>query len=68
MSSIYPPDLPVGVVLNVSDKEPGMFKKIVVEPFVDFSMLQDVFVILNPPKEGFKLVEEYNQDEQKDNR
>lgn len=68
MSSVYPPDLPVGVVTGVSDKEPGMFKDIEVKPFVDFTRLQDVFVILNPPEEEFHLVQETKQEKEKDVR
>ncbi len=68
MSSVYPPDLPVGIVTSVSDTEPGMFKSIEVKPFVDFTRLQDVFVILNPPEEEFDLVEEVKQEKKKNVR
>lgn len=55
MSGIYPPDIQIGVVTQVSDNEPGMFKKILVKPFVDFSRLEEVFVILNPPESEFQI-------------
>lgn len=55
MSGIYPPDILIGVVTQVSDNEPGMFKKILVKPFVDFSRLEEVFVILDPLKSEFQI-------------
>ena len=55
MSAIYPPDIPIGEVISVDNNDPGMFKKILIRPFVDYSRLEDVFIILNPPKVEYQL-------------
>ena len=41
--------VPIGVVNQVSDQEVNYFKSISVTPFVDFSRLEDVMVLIPPP-------------------
>ena len=45
---IYPKGLPVGRVSKIYRKDSGLFKDIEVEPFVDFSTIEEVMVITNP--------------------
>ncbi|ACL05324.1 rod shape-determining protein MreC [Desulfatibacillum aliphaticivorans] len=53
MDKVFPPGISVGVVSRVRKAEQGMFQGIVVTPFVDFSRLEEVLVLLNsePPPE-----------------
>ena len=44
-SSLFPPGLPVGIVEQVDDQNPTLFKDIKVKPFVDFSTVEEVFAI-----------------------
>ncbi|MBI9077568.1 MAG: rod shape-determining protein MreC [Desulfatibacillum sp.] len=46
MDRVFPPGLAVGVVSRVRKGEQGMFQGIVVTPFVDFSRLEEVLVLL----------------------
>jgi rod shape-determining protein MreC len=43
----FPPDLVVGRVASVPAAEFGMFQEVVLEPAVDFSRLEEVFVIVD---------------------
>jgi rod shape-determining protein MreC len=43
-SNIYPPGIPIGVVSETGNLD-NLFKKIVVTPSVDFSILEEVFVL-----------------------
>lgn len=47
-SDIFPADLMVGTVKEIEDDPVGFFKKVTVRSSVDFSKLEEVFVILNP--------------------
>jgi rod shape-determining protein MreC len=44
-SKIFPPEVKIGVVLKVGEKEGNLFKDIEVAPSVDFSSLEQVFVV-----------------------
>lgn len=48
MGGRFPPDLVVGRIASVDDSTAGMFQEVRVEPAVDFSRLEEVFVILDP--------------------
>ena len=48
MDGVFPPGLSVGVVSRVRKGEQGMFQGIVVTPFVDFSELEEVLILLSP--------------------
>ncbi len=45
ISSIIPVPLPVGVVTSLSKVETGIFNEAKVKPFVDFSSVENVFVV-----------------------
>jgi rod shape-determining protein MreC len=49
LSSIYPKGIPVGTVTSVGQTDTDLYKQVQVEPFVDFSSLQSVLVLV--PKE-----------------
>jgi rod shape-determining protein MreC len=46
LSSIYPRGLPIGVVTNVSQRDTDLYKRVEVEPFVDFGSLDSVLVLV----------------------
>lgn len=54
-SQMYPPRVPIGFVSQVSDDIPGMFKDIELKAFVDFSSIEEVFVIISEIKPEFVL-------------
>ncbi len=45
MGEVFPPELVIGTVESVRRKERGLFQEALVEPAVDFSRLEEVFVI-----------------------
>lgn len=56
LSSVVPPDIVIGVVANVSSEQGNIFKRIRVQPSVDFSSLSVVFVMqYRPPGEATEL-------------
>jgi len=44
-SKIFPPEVKIGIVVKVSEKPGNLFKEIEVAPSVDFSSLEQVFVV-----------------------
>jgi rod shape-determining protein MreC len=53
LSSLYPRGLPLGVVTSVSQSDTDIYKKIQLDPFVDFPNLEAVIVLVKKP-EGAK--------------
>ncbi len=49
-SNTFPPNIEVGVVSAVNDEVGSLFKKVEVQPSVDFTKLQEVFVVLATPE------------------
>jgi rod shape-determining protein MreC len=45
ISGIFPPGIPIGEVTHASKKEHDLFYKIEIRPFVDFSKIEEVFVV-----------------------
>lgn len=45
MGEVFPSELAIGTVIDVEHDERGLFQEVVVEPAVDFSRLEEVFVI-----------------------
>ena len=43
---LYPPDIPIGLVVSVGEETINMFKNIEVQPFVDFRVLEEVMILL----------------------
>ena len=56
-SSIFPAGVPVGIIDNLEDAEDGLFFKARVELFVDFSSIENLFVVGNNKKEEQELLE-----------
>jgi rod shape-determining protein MreC len=48
-SSMYPPDIRIGIVSEVLEQQGTLFKKVVVTPGVDFVKLEEVFVMAYLP-------------------
>ncbi len=54
----YPPDVPIGEIIEVKEDATSLFYDITVKPYVDFKGLQEVFVIKHlPDPERMKLIE-----------
>jgi rod shape-determining protein MreC len=49
LPSLFPANIPIGVVTSVGQNETDIFKQIQVQPFVDFSSLQSVIVLVPKP-------------------
>ncbi|MEZ4764632.1 MAG: rod shape-determining protein MreC [Calditrichia bacterium] len=45
MGGVYPVGIQIGIVVSVKDDERGMFRKILVQPSVNFNALEEVFVV-----------------------
>ncbi len=50
LDGIFPKGLRVGRVSKIVRRSSGIFQEIEIVPFVDFSRLEEVMVILNPPE------------------
>lgn len=54
LDGIFPKGLRIGKIDKVDEQNtPGIFHNVTLTPFVDFEKLEEVFVILNPPKYQF---------------
>ena len=49
LASIYPRGIPIGVVTSVGQLDTDIYKRIEVDPFVDFSSLDSVLVLVEKP-------------------
>ncbi len=49
LPSLFPRDIPIGSVSSVGQSDTDVFKQIQVQPFVDFSSLQSVVVLIPKP-------------------
>jgi rod shape-determining protein MreC len=49
---VYPPDIPIGVVINVGEEDVNSYKAIEVQPFLDFRVLEEVMVLIVPDTSG----------------
>jgi rod shape-determining protein MreC len=45
LSEIYPPELKIGVVVDIEESEGELFKKVQVTPAVNFNSIEEVFII-----------------------
>jgi len=57
-SRIFPPEVKIGVVVKITEQPGNLFKDIEVVPNVDFSSLEQVFVITTPPDSEKTALEE----------
>ncbi len=53
LDGVFPKGLPVGDVKEVVRRSSGVFQEVRVVPYIDFEKLEEVLVILNPPKYEF---------------
>jgi len=53
LDGVFPKGLPVGDVKEVIRRTSGVFQEVRVVPYIDFEKLEEVLVILNPPKYQF---------------
>jgi rod shape-determining protein MreC len=49
VASVFPKDLPVGRISNVTRRTYGLYQEVEVTPAVDMSSLREMLVILSPP-------------------
>lgn len=55
-SSIFPPEIRIGVVVQVDEKSYGLLKSVSIKPGVDFSRLEEVLVVKKyPPNREFNI-------------
>ncbi len=52
-----PPDIPIGTICKIEKREKGLTRLVEVEPFVEFSKLDKVLVIITPEPESVILKE-----------
>jgi rod shape-determining protein MreC len=52
LQSLYPRGLPLGTVTSVSQSDTDIYKKIQLEPFVDFANLEAVIVLVKKPEDA----------------
>lgn len=68
--SIYPKGLPIGTIISIHQNESDFVKYAVIRPYVDFSKLEEVFVVMHAADTGSydkpdvapKLVPQTNRD------
>jgi rod shape-determining protein MreC len=48
-SNVFPPNIEIGIIAHVSDETGTLFKQIEIAPNVDFSKLEEVFVMKSLP-------------------
>lgn len=60
LGGIFPPGIRIGKVTEVYEESSGLMKRATVEPFVDFSRLEEVLIILDV-NEAYLLQQELSQ-------
>jgi rod shape-determining protein MreC len=55
LASIYPRGIPIGVVTSVGQLDTDIYKRIEVDPFVVFSSLDSVIVLVEKPETGGRV-------------
>ncbi len=53
LDGVFPKGLRVGYVSEIVKRNSGIFQEVTVMPYIDFEKLEEVLVILNPPKHDF---------------
>jgi len=48
-SNVFPPRIKIGMVVNVEERPTMLFKDIIIQPSVDFTRLEQAFVVLHTP-------------------
>lgn len=54
LDGVYPAGLKLGAIIEVTDKEGGVFAEMTVMPFVDFAALQEVMVLTDKEQRDFE--------------
>jgi len=55
-AGVFPPELLVGTVERTELSETNPYQKIIVKPYIDYSLLEEVFILLkNPDKDFFEM-------------
>ncbi len=55
-AGVFPPELLVGTVERTELTETNPYQKIIVRPYIDYSLLEEVFILLkNPDKDFFEM-------------
>jgi rod shape-determining protein MreC len=52
LDGVYPKGMPIGEVTGVVKRAAGIFQEVTVTPYVDFEKLEEILVILTPPKDS----------------
>jgi len=53
LDGVFPKGLRVGYVSEIVKRNSGIFQEVTVTPYIDFEKLEEVLVILDPPKHDF---------------
>jgi len=53
LDGVFPKGLRVGYVSEIVKRNSGIFQEVTVTPYVDFEKLEEVLVVLDPPKHDF---------------
>lgn len=53
LDGVFPKGMPIGEVSGIVRRAAGIFQEVSVTPYVDFEKLEEVLVILSPPKDQF---------------
>ena len=61
-SSIFPADIPVGIIESLEDSQDGLFYRAKVELFVDFTNIDNVFIIGNDNKDEQYILEQEGEE------
>lgn len=51
MGGMFPPDLVIGTIADINDRNYGLYQEVRVEPAVDFSRLEEVYVVAGVRRE-----------------
>lgn len=58
LSSIYPEDIIIGYIDEVTEEQGTLYHRIVVRPAVNFATLEEVFVVMHSPDRTLRALEE----------
>jgi len=53
LDGVFPKGLRVGYVSEIVKRNSGMFQEVTVTPYIDFEKLEEILVVLDPPKHDF---------------
>jgi rod shape-determining protein MreC len=53
LDGVFPKGIAVGRISRVIRRSAGIFQEVIVTPSVDFEKLEEILIVLNPPRPGF---------------